>query len=61
PVAARPVPVAHRQSAAAQPRRGEARRERARAIAERLSPDTRAAVRRACAAGVLDGNLCRLG
>ncbi|GAA4705840.1 hypothetical protein GCM10023215_52370 [Pseudonocardia yuanmonensis] len=62
PAVTRPVPVAHRQSAVAEPRRGEARRERARqAVAERLSPDTRASIRLACGTGLLDGDLCRLG
>ncbi|MFR9801710.1 hypothetical protein ACL02T_05305 [Pseudonocardia sp. RS010] len=62
PAVTRPVPVARRQSAEDERRPGGARRERARQrIAEHLSPDTRAAVRRACATGVLDGGLCRLG
>jgi hypothetical protein len=61
PAVIRPVPVAHRQSGVTG-RSGEGRRERARqAVAERLSPDTRANIRRACAMGVLDGGLCRLG
>ncbi|MCE0765275.1 hypothetical protein LWC35_20555 [Pseudonocardia kujensis] len=56
------VPVAHRQSAVVERRPGQARQERVRrAVAERLSPDTRANIRRACGMGVLDGNLCRLG
>ena len=62
PAVAEPVAVARRQSAAADRRPGEGRRARVRqAVAERLSPDTRANIRRACAMGMLDGDLCRLG
>ncbi|MCE3556226.1 hypothetical protein LWC33_32890 [Pseudonocardia sp. RS11V-5] len=56
------VPVARRQSAVVERRPGQGRHERVRrAVAERLSPDTRADIRRACGMGVLDGDLCRLG
>ncbi|WP_433506037.1 hypothetical protein ACQP04_05830 [Pseudonocardia halophobica] len=62
PAVTEPVAVARRQSAVADRRPGEGRRERVRqAVAERLSPDTRANIRRACAMGMLDGDLCRLG
>lgn len=62
PAVTEPVAVARRQSAMADRRQGDVRRERVRqAVAERLSPDTRANIRRACAMGMLDGDLCRLG